>query len=359
MKLFKLFNNKKEVATITNYADFWAWFTKHEKDFHKATNKQDNLEKAFFNKLQPHLEQIKNGIWFLVGMYDDSTAELILTAEGDATTIAFVEELVAAAPVLPGWRFTALKPEYGIDNAAVNMAGYSFNDDTVSFYANELQGYPDEIDITIVHKEYRNDNHADIAKGTFLFLDHLLGELNFMALIDNISFKSPTQAEAELVPVEKLKSFLIWREKEFVEKYSGMRHNTADDSYSVFEAALQDGTFVIATMNTTLLDWDAKASHPWIAILSLKFEGTMPDDETDGLLREIENGLDVVLKDYEGYLYLGHETNNGLREIYYACKDFRLPSKMFYDVEKKYSNRLKISADIYKDKYWKSFNRFV
>ena len=43
-------------------------------------------------------------------MYDDKTAELIITAESDIKTFVFVEELIDEAPVLKGWKFTALKP---------------------------------------------------------------------------------------------------------------------------------------------------------------------------------------------------------------------------------------------------------
>jgi hypothetical protein len=360
MKLFtKLFNKKQETPVITSYADFWAWFSENERDFYNAVKKHSNIRKDFFDKLQPAVNMVKQDMWFLTGMYNDTTAELIFTADGDTRVIAFVEELVAAAPVLPGWRITALKPEYDIEQCNIRMAGYEFTKDTLSFYANELSGYPDEIDITIVHSSYNNDNHDDIAKGVYIFLEHLLGEINSVSLIDTVAFKSPAEAEAELVPIEKLKEFLTWREKEFVEKYSGKHHDTANDSYAAYEATLQDGTYSIATINTTLLNWDAKASHPWIATLNLKFEGVMPNEGTSALLFEIEGGLDAVLKSNEGYLYLGHETNNGLREVYYACKDFRQPSKAFYEVEKKYAGRVEVSCDIYKDKYWKSFNRFM
>ena len=34
----------------------------------------------------------------------------------------------------------------------------------------------------------------------------------------------------ELIPIEKLKDFLIWRQKEFIEKYEGTRRNTIDDN---------------------------------------------------------------------------------------------------------------------------------
>ena len=62
-----------------------------------------NIEKDFFQNLAPKLNELKNGFYFLTGMYDDNTAELIITPEGVVKNIVFAEELVAAAPPLKGW----------------------------------------------------------------------------------------------------------------------------------------------------------------------------------------------------------------------------------------------------------------
>jgi hypothetical protein len=64
------------------------------------------------------------------------------------------------------------------------------------------------------------------------------------------------------------------------------------------------------------------------------------------------------LKDFEGYLNIGRQTAKNVREIYVACRDFRKPSKVLFEVQKKHARQLKVSYDIYKDKYWQSFNRF-
>ncbi|HMH23641.1 MAG TPA: hypothetical protein VK563_17765 [Puia sp.] len=103
-----IFARKEE--QIKSYSDFWAWFKTKEKDFFKVVKNQKDIEKSFFDKLSPRLEELKDGYFYLTGMYDDNTVELVLTADGDTKNIVFVEELVAAAPQIDGWRFTALKP---------------------------------------------------------------------------------------------------------------------------------------------------------------------------------------------------------------------------------------------------------
>ena len=52
----------------------------------------------------------------------------------------------------------------------------------------------------------------------FIFLDNFLGELNFVTTIDHVSVIGKKDAEKELVPIGKLKDFLMWREKEFLSR---------------------------------------------------------------------------------------------------------------------------------------------
>jgi hypothetical protein len=84
----------------------------------------------------------------------------------------------------------------------------------------------------------------------------------------------------------------------------------------------------------------------------------MPDDETCKLLEKIEVEILEELKDYEGHLNIGRQTVKSVREIYFACKDFRKPSKVLRKIQDSYKGSVDISYDIYKDKYWQSFNRF-
>lgn len=356
---------KEKANPIRTNEEFWKWFEENEQDFHHAVNEHKNIERDFFNRLSPKLNELrKNCFYFLSGMSDDSTAELILTAEGNIRNIAFLEALVAAAPSLLNWKFTLLKPSMDIENTNIQMEGHAFNKDTLSFYANEHPETPDEIDITIVHKDFEERARDMLTNGTYIFLDNFLGELEFATTIDRLDVVGPDEATKELVPIEKLKAFLIWREKEFVEKYDGLRYNTEDDSYSSLEAKTPEGAPVLATVNRTLLEWDRKASHPWVCILQIKYNGSenngMPTGEVYHLLNEIEDELtDNQLKDQDGYLNVGRQTVQGTRDVYFACREFRKPSVIFDELSKNHDARVAVSFDIFKDKYWQTFNRFM
>ncbi|MDN3583008.1 DUF695 domain-containing protein [Mucilaginibacter flavus] len=356
-----LFKRKEE--PIKSYADFWNWFQKNEQDFFKVVKAQGNIEELFFNKLSPKLNELKDGYFYLTGMLSPDTAELVFTADGAIKNIPFIEEFVAAAPQINSWKFTALKPALDITDVGIKMAGYQFNAENIHFYANDTVGAPDEIDITLIHDDLDEQNEAAITNGIYIFLDNYLGELNFATAIDHIRIVIKSDAEKELVPIVKLKDFLIWREKEFIEKYEDVRHNTDEDEYASLTADLKSGNKLIAIVNTALLNWDSKASHPWILTVEIKYNGEknngMPDNATYQLLDEIEDKMREELKDHDGYLNIGRQTADSVREIYFACNDFRKPSKVLFNVKRQYADRLKIDYDIYKDKYWQSFDRFI
>jgi len=84
----------------------------------------------------------------------------------------------------------------------------------------------------------------------------------------------------------------------------------------------------------------------------------MPDDDDYKLLGEIEDSISENLKDLDGYINIGRETADSTRQIYFACREFRKPSKTLEQIKSAYSNRLNIDYDIYKDKYWQTFNRY-
>lgn len=358
--LRNLFGKKEE--PIRSYADFWNWFQQHEASFFKAVSLHKNIETAFFDKISPKLDELKEGFFFLTGMKEEDTAELVLTADGNIKQIVFVEELVAAAPEIPGWEFTALKPPLAIENVGISMNGYEFNKDTLAFYVNEHADFPDEIDITIVHEDVEESEKNLIMDGVYIFLDNYLGELNFLTMIDNLRMESRSNAGGSLISITKLKDFLIWREKEFVEKYEGLRHDTDNDSFLSYEAKLENDRPAIAIMNSTLLNWDSKASHPWIVIVNIAYDGEgnngMPDENAYGLMDKIEGEICGELQNEEGYLNIGRQTADGQREIYFACNDFRKPSKVFPIIQTAYADLLPVTFEIYKDKYWQILSRY-
>lgn len=340
---------------------FWRWFADHNPQLLAAISRSDKLESEFFSMIMPELRAIHEGIWPLVGLREGG-AELIFTADGEMKNIVFVEELVAAAPAIEGWQFSALKPMYETRDMNIDVAGLIFDEQSLSFYARQDANYPDEIDLVIVYKHFDADRSNDIATGVFIFLDHLLGEINATTLIDNIDISGVPDEAVDLIPIHKLKDYLHWREKEFVERYGELFFNSEEEGFSTFEAVTDDMQTLLAHINIAALRWDAKGTHPWLLRLSFMYtsleEDGLPDAIDLIMMQSVEQQLMQLLPENKGYIPLGHETGDGRRDWYMACKEFRNCSKAVKLLLEQHAN-INMDYKIYKDKYWQTFERYA
>lgn len=352
----------KSEHTNNTYIQFWDWFTEHSEQFLEAVKDPANIESEFFEVLMPQLQKVNEGLLFLTGMHNKTKAELVFTADGVVKNIIFVEELVAAAPKLDNWIFTALKPEHDIEDINIEISGLNFEEKNIHFYAKEHERYPDEIDLVVVYENFTEENKEAIFNGTFIFLDHLLGEINSIMLIDHLSISAVIPEGIDLIPISKLKDYLVWRQKEFVERYNDTRFNSEDDQYTTYEAQLEDGNRLLAIMNNTALAWDGKSAHPWIMKVTFQYDSGTEDGFPDGpageLMDEVEQEIAAKLSSDNGYIHIGRETGGGIRDLYIACTEFRNSSKVMHDIIKKYAISIKMEYTIFKDKYWQTFERY-
>lgn len=358
--LSKIFGPKSE--PIKTNSDFWNWFEQHAAGFHTVLKQRDHIERKLLNKVIEKLNQLREGYFVLVGMNDGGTAELIITPDGAIKNIVFAEELIAAAPQIEGWKFIALKPAMPDSDFGIQMGPYTFNTQNLHFRYHKDESYPDNIAITIIHDDYNESNKKEIANGCFIFLDNYLGEYQSVSGLDEVRFGHKEDSSDELIPISKLKDFLTWREKEFVEKYDATKYDPANDSFGMLQADLQSGNKLIAVVNSGLLEWDNKASHPWIATVEVQYDGKknngMPDENTSAVLEEIQETIEKALPDTDGYLHIGRQTAQNNREIYLASREFRRLSKALDEVKHQYSDRIALDYSIVKDKYWLSMERF-
>jgi len=359
--LKKIFGSKKS-ATTTGNEEFWDWFSRHAAEFHNIVKKQEGVNDDFLERLIPRLQSIHPQFYCLTGMVDDDTAELIVTSDGIIKLFVFVEEFIQSAPIIPGWKLTALKPPTNIKSFSLETKGYSFSSDNIHFCYNNDEAYPDEIDISLTCDHYTEENKESVTQGCLLFLDNNLGEMNAATMIDAVAVVPGCPDGKEPIPIAKLEEFITWRGKELVEKYEGAYLNTDTDTYAIMEAEDANGLPVIAVSNQDILEWDAKASHPWMMIVEINYDAKgrngMPDKKTNELMNLFEDELTAQLPHSAGYLNLGRETYNNKREIFFACKEFRNVSKATAMIIGQYQQRLVASYDIYKDRYWRSLDHF-
>lgn len=356
--------NKIELSQSDAYAKFWQWFQKHQKGFHRiiVEMNRDTIEGELFDKLSSELESVHHGIFFLAGMFDAETAELIFSPNGIVSNIVYIEELIASAPQIEGWRFTALKPGSNRTKFNIEMHSYEFGTETLSFYFNDNDQFPDSTDLMITHDQYNEEQKSEFLQAIYIFLDNYLGEYNTVAKIDSVTAIAKQDAEKELIPIERLKNILILKNSEISRLDKVIYTHSDDDQYVSLEGRSQEGLPLVAILNRTLLDWDQKASHPWMVIIEIPYDGKntngMPSSDDYDLLDTIEQDMLDELKDMDGYLNIGRETGDSLRTMFFVCKDFRKPSKVTDQIVNKYKHHFEIEVSIFKDKYWRSLSKF-
>jgi len=88
--------------------EFWNYFLSRRQDFEDLTSSDDPLYDALLAKLQRVHPDL-----YIEFCTTPGENELILTAEGKMELFELVEEVVAQAPEISGWRIFALKPKLG------------------------------------------------------------------------------------------------------------------------------------------------------------------------------------------------------------------------------------------------------
>lgn len=348
----------KSLKENDEFESFWQWFSENNQHFFQVVKQGGDIEKDFFDPLSRKLNKIRDGYYFLAGMLNDETVELVFTAEGVVRNFVFVEDLVAKAPTLKGWQFTAHKQAAG---GSIRFEDYIFDETTIYFFDRTDPDYPDEISIGIVHKQLDSTNNEKILNGVYIYLDNLLGDLRFAEIIDDLELFQEDAVAEPLLSMDKLDSFLVWRQKEFVERYHSVSYDPKNDQFALLESEGENEK-LFAVVNKGVLAWEGRMSHPWMGRLTFHYDGSrnngLPMDGDFEQLTKIDDEIQQQLNLENGHLYIGRQTCNNQRELYYAGRDFREISRVFDKVSKAYSRQYALEYIVFKDKYWRTMARY-
>ena len=353
-------NSPKKEMKINSIEEFWNWFENNQTRFHNVLNTGNQVEQSFINPVFNKLQSLNPDAYLVAGMMDSKTAEIVFTAEGNIKVFPFIFELVAKAPSFDSWLFTALKPSIELRNSEIKMGEVFFSSENISFYPVIEADFPDDISIKLVYNgEYEDKDHRKIENGCGIFLENWLGEVNMVSQVDEIGFDHNRGGAEELVPIAKLKDYINWREKEFIEKYEGVFFDTENSSYGIAEWTSGESPFV-GKFNSELISWDAKASHPWMFVVEVSFDPKendgFPRSELMEKIHVLEDKINAVFVDKEGELELAQITGKGERKMFYACKSFHDPIIKLQRVLS--SSSLSPNFHVYRDKYWRSIGVF-
>jgi len=161
---------------------FWRWFERNETRFREI---EEASREALLDELLEALHAYSPNLWFETGTADDGVSELIISAEGNADYFSDVRLLIAAAPVIAGWRFLAFKPANGF-GFTTQYEGTTFSPDATWFLPLSCPGEHGALGIRVGYAHYDEQEHLRFLTGTYIMLECALGELAFAEQVQHV-----------------------------------------------------------------------------------------------------------------------------------------------------------------------------
>ena len=171
--------------TLSHSIDtFWTWFKKNEKSLRNFENNHEQILDAIFTEGK----KIQDGIVFELQPPQNGIIMMTVSADGIRKSFPVVENIVAQAPKIEGWHFIAFRQRIPIEEVkhmVLEIGGYQLDPTKMKFSPIVSQ---DIVDMIIYADGITEDNYKQVAYGTFLLMDHLLGEYDCVTKVRNYDF---------------------------------------------------------------------------------------------------------------------------------------------------------------------------
>lgn len=183
----------------TTSAEFWSWFRESASDLARRDFEHDV---RYLNRLGRAVRCVSPDLAFEIGGRPGELRELVTSAEGLRSQIPTVQQLVGAAPEIPGWRVTAFRQRqaHGMD---VSFQGVNLRPQDVRF-STEADGA--KIGIHLYLPPVSRSKADAQAMASLLLLDTVLEEYDVMTQIGFIERHSMPEdlTTASLRPILEL-----------------------------------------------------------------------------------------------------------------------------------------------------------
>ena len=354
-------NFRKSDALQLAATAFWQWFVDNEYRFRALEKNDSDQALTFLEELIQQMQPYNPWLKALAGPYNTESYELIITADGDVALFCKVEELIAAAPAINNWVFTAHKPALGFEGISIDLYGLEFSAATTSFYPIIQENYPDEVSIVLTHSDYSVELDDHFQAGGMIYLENGLGEVNTATKIDHYETGPVPDAGAQIetIPISKLADYLNWREKEFIEKYESVPSETPD-TYHILEAEDSDGKLILITINNDCRYWEMKPAYSWLLQVNINFtgdKGSFPSDQQMTELQQLEEEM-IKLLPGDKTIFAGNKTYDNCRNIYFYVSEYKATASILNQYVENKETGMEILFFIRRDKYWRTMEQY-
>lgn len=187
--------------------NFWEWFRNHEADFGNLKSTQQD----FWDIALGELKRIDRGLWFELSAHDEKPRELIIFAEGNVELFPLIDNLVAEAPILPEWKFIALKPPRGFE-FQMKFEDIPLNPAQMYFQPILDDSNPNFLRLEIAVSNFDAADESRLLTGLIIILETGLGERCVAEEIQDVQV-IPLQEhhKNEFIELRRVGEYLKWR----------------------------------------------------------------------------------------------------------------------------------------------------
>ena len=191
---------------------FWYWFRTNADRFRDVEVPE---KEQLLDEIQDALHRFHPELFFELGGAPEGPSELVITAEGNAALFPIVEQLVATAPVVPGWQVVAFKQPGGFD-FVLHYSGMELDPRNCWCLPLVAKTDPRLLGVRVASPAYSPDREEALLAAIYVLLDSGLGELAAARSIQHVEVGA-VPADPGLdgyIPLRELPDYLAWLRNE-------------------------------------------------------------------------------------------------------------------------------------------------
>lgn len=190
----------------SSIAEFWQSFELNAAKLAQARS----ADTPVYDELLDTLQEIHEGL-FIEFSTSPGECELIITAEGEKSLFPLVEQIVAAAPAVKGWKIFALKPKLGFPEL-IQWEGYQLSIEEVVF--DPMENETGELGLFLLVPNLADEDAQNAHDALLRAIDHGLGEREFAEAVAFTEIAALEESADEFISLTDLESFIEWRRKQ-------------------------------------------------------------------------------------------------------------------------------------------------